>query len=47
MYGIGFICGMIFVWAFGIAHDVITNFYIEAKMRKDLRKEMQDLEKKK
>lgn len=39
MYGLGFICGMIFVWAFGISHDIIINYYREAVYARALEKE--------
>jgi len=39
MYGLGFISGMIFVWAFAAAHDAIVNFYRELVYRKSLKKE--------
>ena len=39
MYGTGFISGMVFVWVFGIAHDVITNFYRKMVYERELRKE--------
>ena len=42
--GMSFLGGMIFVWAFGIAHDVITNFYRKMVYERKLRKEMKLLE---
>jgi hypothetical protein len=44
MYGLGFISGMIFVWAFGIAHDLIINWYREAIYNRELAKEKKVLE---
>ena len=39
MYGLGFISGMIFVWAFAAAHDAIVNTYRDLVYRKSLKKE--------
>lgn len=39
MYGLGFISGMIFVWAFAAAHDAIVNFYRDLVYRRSMKKE--------
>lgn len=44
MLGTGFIGGMIFVWAFGFAHDMITNFYRRMIYERELKKEKKLLE---
>lgn len=43
MYGLGFVCGMIFVWAFGAAHDVIINNYREMVFNRKVKAERENL----
>lgn len=43
MYGLGFISGMIFVWAFGAAHDAIINYYREQMFNRIKRQERDKL----
>lgn len=43
MYGLGFISGMIFVWAFGAAHDSIINYYREQVFNRKAKQERDKL----
>lgn len=45
MYGLGFISGMIFVWAFGAAHDAIINNYREMVFNRKVKAERENLTK--
>lgn len=39
MNGVCFLLGMIFVWGFGIAHDLIVNWYRKAIYAREMKKE--------
>jgi hypothetical protein len=41
---VGILIGMILVWAFGIAHDLIVNWYRKAIYARELEKEKKALE---